>query len=102
MHRLQTLVLILAFVGCKEYVDAPLSPSEAKRVENALLTARPAPKILLNAKVEDQISYWHGTPKAATTAGERSNYVLSGSIECRHGRQPNLHSFSMSGSRWIP
>ena len=72
MHRLQTLVLILAFVGCKEYVDAPLSPAEAKRVENALVSARPTPEILLNAKVEDQIQLIGiDAPKAATTAGEK-------------------------------
>ena len=72
MRRLQPLVLVAVLFGCKEYVDAPLSPAEAKRVENALVSARPTPEILLNAKVEDQVQLIGiDAPKAATTAGEK-------------------------------
>jgi hypothetical protein len=50
------LMLILSiFASCKEYVDAPLSPSEQKRVNTAQLAAKPTPKTLLNIDVEDQI-----------------------------------------------
>ena len=50
------LILILSILSsCKEYVDAPLSPSEQKRVNTAQLATKPKPKIRLNIDVEDQV-----------------------------------------------
>ncbi|MGB0646211.1 MAG: carbohydrate-binding family 9-like protein, partial [Bradymonadia bacterium] len=48
-------IIFITVLGCKEYVDAPLSPSEQKRVDKALQNTNPSPKKSLNVDVEDQI-----------------------------------------------
>ena len=67
------LMLIVSILSsCKEYVDAPLSPSEQNRVSAAQLTSKPSPKTLLNIDVEDQIRLIGvDTSAVEVNAGER-------------------------------
>ena len=55
--RMSTVLatIFITILGCKEYIDAPLSPSEQKRVDKALYNSNPSPQRVLNVDVEDQI-----------------------------------------------
>ena len=56
MKRLSIITLIcMMTISCKEYVDAPLSPAEKKRIESVRLSTPPTPTIAHNVKIEDQI-----------------------------------------------
>lgn len=67
------LVLIaVAVLGCKEHVDAPLSPNEQKRVDKALANTDPHPMNVLGVDVEDQIRLLGvDVPTRDVTAGSR-------------------------------
>ena len=58
--RMSTVLatIFITILGCKEYIDAPLSPSEQKRVDKALYNSNPSPQRVLNVDVEDQIRLW--------------------------------------------
>lgn len=86
-----TLILSL-FSSCKEYVDAPLSPSEQKRVDSAQLTSMPNPKTVLNIDVEDQVRILGvDTSSSAVNAGDR--LIITLYLEALNEQMEDNHIF---------
>ena len=93
---MRVLVGIVLFLGvlsaCKEYVDAPLSPAEQKRVDAAQLAVMPSPTRTLNIDVEDQLRIIGAdTSKPEVLAGDRIVFTLY--LEALNDRMEDNHIF---------